>query len=107
MTVPSLVTITQNNTQDIKIYGLQDADTLVFWNAAVASASLIDPFGNATIITGLPLIYTGDSLGDYVGVVTTDGSLAVGTGYRLVLDAYQGGSRFHQELPAQVVVRDF
>lgn len=105
MPVPSKVIFTQGNTQDIKLIGLQDKDTLLFLNAAVASGSLVDQLGNPTEIYGVPLIYQPGSLGVYVGTFTTDFAMPVGSGYTLLIDATQGGAKFHLELPAEVQIR--
>lgn len=105
MAVPAQVSITQGNTQDIKVYGLQDIDTLQFWNAASASANLIDQSGNPTMVQGVILNYVADSLGNYSGEITTDYTLLVGGGYTLIIDASEGGAVFHIEIPARVIVR--
>jgi hypothetical protein len=105
MSIPQKVTIWLSNTQDLKLFGLQDIDTLLFWDAAVVSGTLIDENGNVTMIQNVPLAYVPGTNGNYVGVVTTDDSLVVGGGYRLVLDAVQGAARYHLELPAEVKVR--
>lgn len=105
MSVPLQVYITQGNTQDLKLIGLQDIDTLVFWNAATASASLYDRWGNPTVLTGIMLTYIPGSLGQYVGTFTVGYDLPVGSGYTLKLDAAEGGAAFHLELFAEVIVR--
>ena len=104
MAVPSQVVFTQGNTQDIRIYGLQDIRTGLFWNAATASGALFDQNGNATEVL-VALTYQTSSTGNYFGSVTTDFNLDIGGGYVLKLDATQGGSKFHMELPARVIAR--
>ena len=106
MAVASKVYITQNNTQDIKLFGLMDQDSGLFWTAATATANLYDQNGNLVQeVSNVPLNYIPNSLGNYLGTVTTDDSIAVGGGYRLVIEAAQGGSLYHIEVPCEVIVR--
>lgn len=105
MAVQSPAQITQGNTQDINLYGLQDIDTLIFWDAAVATANLYDQNGNLTMVQNVTLTYLAGTLGNYQGTITTDFSMCVGGGYTLKIDAAQGGAILHLELPAVVIVR--
>ena len=108
MSVPLKVYFTQGNTQDINVYGLQDIDTLVFWSIPSASGNLYDPNGNLTMVQNVSLAYLG-SLGNYRGIVTTDFSMPIGSGYTLKIDAEDTNqtpvAKFHMELPAEVIIR--
>lgn len=106
MSIQNPIIITQGNTQDIKVYNLQDIDSGQFWNAATAQATLMDEYGNVVpSIDNVTLNYVAGSNGNYSGSVTTDFSMPIGGGYTLIIDATQNGARFHLELPAQVVAR--
>lgn len=99
------VQFTQDNTQDIKLFNLQDIVTGQYWDAATASATLYDENGNATEVSSVTLNYVTASAGNYVGTVTTTFAMPVGGGYTLKIDATQGGNKFHLELPAEVIQR--
>jgi len=105
MAIQKPVVITQGNTQDLRIYNLQDTVTLVFWNTASASANMYDQYGNLTEVQGVVLGYDGGGTGNYVGTVTTTFVMAIGGGYIMKIDAVQSGARFHMELPAVVIAR--
>jgi hypothetical protein len=66
MAVARPVIFTQGNTQDIKLYNLQDVDTMQFWNAATASAVLVDQNGNPTMVNNVTLNYQIGSNGNYL-----------------------------------------
>lgn len=99
--------IYQGNTQDMKLFGLQDIDTGTFWNAAVATGTLYDANGNAVSgCTGVSLIYQNGTNGNYVGTFGDANFMPpLGTEYTLQLDADQGAAHFRVRLPARVLER--
>lgn len=105
MAIQRPVIFTQDNTQDIKVFNLQDIDSGQFWNVATATATLWDENGNKTMVQNVLLAYIPGSSGNYSGTVTTDFSMPIGGGYTLIIDATQNAAKFHLELPAEVVAR--
>jgi len=103
--VKSLV-IYQDNTQEIKIFGLHDGDTGVFWITAVVNATLVDQNGTQVPgCIGISLVYQPTSNGNYFGVVGADFAPAIGDGYVLVVDGDQGAVHLHLEIPVEVQAR--
>lgn len=105
MATQSPIVFTQGNTQDIRLFNVQDVDSGQFWTAAVAAATLYDQNGNATMVQDVSLLYQAGTNGNYIGTVTTDFSMPIGGGYTLQIDASQNGASLHLELPAIVKAR--
>jgi len=98
--------MTQDNTQTIKLFGLHDADTGVFWTLGVLSATLVDQNGtNVPGCIGIAMLYQSASNGDYFGTVESDFAPAIGDGYVLIVDGDQGAVHLHLEIPTEVQAR--
>lgn len=103
---PPRVTLYQDNTQEVQIFGLRDADTQVFLNAASIEATLLDEDRNEVSgLVGIQLVYVPGSNGNYSGVVGADFEPPVGSNYTLVIDGDQGASHLHMEITTSVKVR--
>lgn len=98
--------IYQDNTQDIKLYGLHDGDTGDFWTAGIVNATLKDQ--NGTDVAGciaISMIYQPASNGNYFGTVQADFAPSIGDGYVLIVDGDEGPVHLHLEVPTEVQAR--
>lgn len=96
----------QDNTQEIKLFGLHDGDTGAFWTTAVVAATLVDQ--NGTQVQGcisIPLNYQATSNGNYFGTVQSTFAPDIGDGYVLIVDGDQGAVHLHLEIPTEVKAR--
>lgn len=103
--------LTQANTQQILVNGLQDQVGIVngtFLSDGVFLATLLDE--NRTVVAqcqNIALEYVPGSNGDYVGIIEVPFTPAVGTEYTMIVDgdADGGSSHLHLELPTEIKVR--
>lgn len=104
--VPAKLVLYQDNTQQIRVFGLQDQTTGSFITTATMTATLIDKDRNQVAgLIAIPLTFQPGSNGNYFGLVGPDFSPTVGTDYTLVLEGDNGGSHLHIEILAEVAVR--
>ena len=101
------LTFYQSNTQDIKIFGVIDNDTGLYWNSASIAATMLDLDGNPIPeCTAVVLTYQTATNGDYVGTFGDNNfTPAIGTGYTLVIDGDQGPAHLHLEIPVEIKAR--
>jgi hypothetical protein len=107
MPVPAILFINPQNTQTVKLNGLKDIVTGNFLDSAVITATLYDQYGNAdSIFNNITLNYVPGSSGNYLGIVSGVGfSPMLGSGYKLKIDANQGGILGHWEILVQIKQR--
>jgi len=104
--VPARVVLYQDNTQQIRVFGLKDITTDTYITTATMSATLLDKDRNQVVgLIGIALNFQASSNGDYFGIVASDFKPTVATDYTLVLEGDNGGSHLHIEIPAEVRVR--
>lgn len=104
--VPSKVTLAQDNTQQVRIYGLLDVTTNVYASGATMTATLLDTNRNPVAgLNGIVLAFQSGSNGNYFGTVTNSFAPTPGTDFTLVLDGDNGSSHLHIEIPTEVGVR--
>ena len=104
---PTKLIFYQENTQAIELFGLQDALTLAYLNAATLTATLVDDDGNQVPeCIAVPLTYQPGTNGNYVGVFGDLNFLPpLGTGYTLIIEGNQQTSYIHLELLVEVQAR--
>ena len=106
MSAPGRLTISKANDQTLKIVGLQNADTLDYFNASTVTATLYDSAGSAvTGLTSVSFSYVSGSNGNYTGSVSESFDPSIGTDYTLKIDASEGSTVGHWEIPVSVRVR--
>jgi hypothetical protein len=105
--IPTIVYLYPQNTQVIELDGLQDSVTLDFSNAAAVSGTLYDQYGNPdAVLQNVPMTFVPASNGNYRGIVSDTFDAALGSGYRLEIQATSDGSEAVWSIPAQVKLRD-
>jgi len=105
MPIPSVIYVNPKNTQVVSLKFLKDLSTGSFLNAAAVTATLFDQFGNIDpIFQNITLNYINGSQGNYQGVVAGgfNPPQGLGSGYKLIIDANQGGVLGHWEIPVTV-----
>lgn len=106
MPVPSRVSALQLNDMALTVYGLKNAMTGEYANAATVTATLYDSSGNAvSAFTSISMGYIPGTNGNYRGTISQTFNPNVGTEYILKIDGVQWGSDFHIEIPCSVKVR--
>lgn len=96
----------QDNTQQVRIQGLQDVVTGAYMNVATVTATLLDQNGaQVPGCIGVTLAYEASSNGYYSGLVGPILAPAIGGGYVLVIEGDQGQAHLHLEVPASVETR--
>lgn len=107
--VPAKLILYQDNTQQIRLYGLQDVSVSppVFITTATITASLEDEDGNpVSNLQAIPLVFQTNSNGNYFGLVTSAFSAPVATNYKLIIDGDNSGSHLHMEILTEVRARN-
>lgn len=104
--VPARLVLYQDNTQQVRVFGLQDITTGNYITTATMSATLLDKDRKQVPgLIGIAMNFQATSNGDYFGIVTSDFKPPVATDYTLILEADDGGSHLHIEIPTEVRVR--
>lgn len=92
----------QKNTNEVLLEGVQDKDTLAFWNVASMTGQLFDQNGNVVLGPFL-MNYIANSNGNYEGIAggaTFDPP--VGSGYVFEIDGDNAGVHLNIRRPAEV-----
>lgn len=107
MAVPKFITLYVLNDQYLEVDGLADAVSGVFDPNATFTANLYDLTGAVvpTFTGPVTLNYVAASNGIYRGVVTNTFNPPIGGGYTMKLDAVDGTTKLHIEIPVVVLVR--
>lgn len=106
MPVPAVLYLNPKNSQVINIGFLKDIATNAFLDTAVITATLVDQYGNQDpIFNAIQVAYQVGSQGNYVGVVPGGFNPSLGSGYKLLIDANQGGVIGHWEVPVTIKAR--
>lgn len=107
--VPAKLILYQDNTQQIRLYGLQDVTQTppAFVSTATITASLEDEDGNPVAnLQGITLTYQSGSNGNYFGTITANFEPPIATQYKLVIDGDNNGNHLHIEIPTEVRARN-
>jgi hypothetical protein len=106
MAVPSKLILYKKNDQYVEISGLADGLTAAYMNAATVTATLKARDGtNVTGLTNITLSYVAASDGVYRGQVAETFDPTAGGGYTLHIDATQGSTTAHLEIPVEIKIR--
>jgi hypothetical protein len=106
MAVPSRLEALKLNDLTLLITGLYNDVDDTYLNAATVTATLYDGAGAAVSgFTSIGLSYIAASNGNYRGMVPESFNPALGDEYVLKIDAVQGSSVLHVEIPTSVRVR--
>ncbi len=106
MAVPSKLIFYKSNDQVVEVSGLADGITGDYISSATLTASLYDRAG--TVVPGLnaiPLVCTDPATGTYRGQVEETFNPTKGGGYTLKIDAEDGTTVLHLEIPVEIRVR--
>ena len=101
------VLLYQDNTQLVRLIGLQDQQGNFVNDSTNMTATVLDQ--NRTVVQpGVAMPYIAASNGDYEGLISVTFTPTVGNNYILVIDgdAVGGSSHIHLELKTEIRVRD-
>lgn len=107
MSVPAKLILNQDNTQLVRLFGVQDQTTGAFWGAgATVTGTLYDQGGTPVAgAQGIVFAYQAASLGNFFGPVGPAFAPPTGGGYLLIVDGDFGGSHLHMEIPTEIQPR--
>lgn len=107
MALPAKMTLYQDNTQLVRLFGVQDQQTLAYWGAgATMNGTLFDQAGNPVPgLQNIAFVYQVGSVGNFFGPVGAAFVPPVGGGYVLIIDGDNGGSHLHLEIQVEIQAR--